>query len=394
MDKSRFTTNSPGKVVEITTAVGKDWAFIPDDLPAKWQFDPKLWPLLVEAREALGTLNGIGQTLTDPRLLLRPLQNREAITSSSIEGTDVTAEQLLLFELNPTESKKPQDRIADWIEVHNYGKALTVGCDLLTKMPLCNRLIKTMHSNLMEGVRGKTKAPGEFRNCQVQLGHDARFVPPPANEVQPLMGNLELYINRKGETFDPLVRCFIVHYQFEAIHPFRDGNGRIGRALLALMIYHWLGHSSPWLYMSSFFEKYKDEYVNFLYKISTTKSWGAWIEFCLRGVVQQSKDAVRRCNEFNRLRREFHDTIKSPSPRTHKIIEGLFIDPLITISSVAERCGITYPTAKTDVKTLVDAGILVELGNHYPKTFYSKKVFNTAYEGQVRNEKEGESKEN
>src|SRR5580765_6248915 len=142
MDKTRFSQKSPGRVVEITKPAGKDWAFIPDELPARWTFEPKLWPILVEAREALAKLDGIGETLTDPQLLLRPLQIREAITSSKIEGTHVTPEQLILFEMNPTESNKPKDRIADWIEVHNYGKALDTGCKLLKEMPICNRMMR------------------------------------------------------------------------------------------------------------------------------------------------------------------------------------------------------------------------------------------------------------
>jgi Fic family protein len=190
-------------------------------------------------------------------------------------------------------------------------------------------------------------------------------------------------MNTTDRTLDPLVKCFIVHYQFEAIHPFLDGNGRIGRALLALMLYQWLGHSMPWLYMSAFFEQFKDEYVDNLYRISTQAEWTKWVEFCLRGTIEQSKDAVRRCNEFNRLRRDFHNRAHSPTSRTHKLIESLFVDPIVRISSVASKMGITYPTAKADVELLVQVGILKELINIYPKTFYSPEVFNAAYEDKL-----------
>src|SRR5260221_12862769 len=129
MDRKQFTSNSPGRLVEIDTPMGKDWSFVPEELPSKWAFSPHLWPLVVGAKEALGTLNGIGRTLHDPQLLLRPLQNREALTSSKIEGTFVTPEQLLLFEMNPKESSRPTDRASDWMEVHNYGVALKQGRD-------------------------------------------------------------------------------------------------------------------------------------------------------------------------------------------------------------------------------------------------------------------------
>jgi Fic family protein len=379
MDKSKFAPNAPGRLVPISTRIGKDWSFVPAELPPRWTFDPCLWPLLVDAKEALGTLNGIGQTLDDHGLLLRPLQNREAISSSSIEGTYVTAQQLLLYELNPVETGKPNDQVEDWIEVHNYGQAIHTGREMMKGMPLCNRIIREMHRTLLHGVRGKEKAPGDFRKYQVQIGHNSRFMPPPASDVERLMSNLETYVNTANESFDPLVNCFVIHYQFEAIHPFLDGNGRIGRAVLALMIHKWLGHAMPWLYMSAFFEQFKDEYVDNLYKISTEGAWTKWIEFCLRGTIQQAKDAIRRCHEFNRLRRQFNSRVASPTPRTHNLIASLFIDPVLRISSLAAKTNVTYPTAKADIDVLVRADILKELPNNHPKTFYSPEIFHAAY---------------
>lgn len=379
MDATKFGPNSAGRLVQIDTPRGKDWAFIPNALPSTWEFDPALWPLLAEAKEALGTLNGIGQTLPDPQLLLRPLQNREAITSSNIEGTYVTPEQLLLFELNPTEPSKPNDRSEDWLEVFNYNRALEHGRELLKTIPVCNRLIKEMHQVLLRGARGGKKAPGEFRNAQVQIGSSARFMPPPANEVVPLMDNLEKYINSPDERIDPLVRCFIVHYQFETIHPFRDGNGRIGRSLLSLMVSHWHGHTMPWLYMSPFYEKFKEEYIDGLYRVSTEGAWSKWIEFCLRGTIEQSKDSVRRCHEFNRLRKEFYTRINQPTSRTRDLVESLFTSPVLTIPSVASRTNVTYATARTDVEILVKANILAVIPDHHPKTFYCNELMKVAY---------------
>jgi len=381
MDRARFSVKSPGQIVDITTPRGKDYAFIPDELPPKWRFPERLWPLLTDAKEALGTLNGVGQILPDQRLLLRPLQNQEALTSSKIEGTFVTPEQLLLYEMNPSQSTRGNDRVADWLEVHNYGIALQKGSELLKILPLCNRVFKEMHTVLMRGARGQNKAPGEFRGAQVQIGTSGRFIPPPAGEIPRLMSNLETYANSDESGLDRLVKCFVLHYQFETIHPFLDGNGRIGRALLALMTYKWLQHSAPWLYMSAFFERHRDEYMEGLYRVSTDGAWDDWIQFCLRGAISQARDAIRRCHEFIRLKREFHERVKahSPTPRTHQLIEELFIDPIVTITTLTERLGVTYPTAKADTEVLKRAGILRDLPDSRPKALYCPEVFKNAY---------------
>jgi Fic family protein len=381
MDIRHFKIGCPGRLVEIAQP-RKDWAFIPAKLPQNWGFDYALWPLLVEAKEALGTLNGIGQTLADPQLLLRPLRRREAIASSKIEGTYVTPERLALFELHPSDPTSADDRRADWLEVFNYSEALEYGQKELQTMPICNRVVKGMHKILMRGVRGRTKSPGEFRTWQVQIGSTGRFIPPPASELPALMGNLEEYINKPNDQLDPLVRCFVVHYQFETIHPFGDGNGRVGRSLLALMIYQWLGHSMPWLYMSNFYEQWKDEYVDNLYRVSTQGAWAEWIEFCLRGVIAQANDAIRRCREFNRLRKDFKARLDgcSKTSRSHDIIDRLFTEPVVTIPSLVSRFKVTYHTARADVRKLMQAGILQELEDAYPKSYFSPELMQAAYD--------------
>src|SRR5262245_8416832 len=299
MDRSKFNADSPGQLVQIekpprwsidrgqseTGGSGeKDWAFIPSEFPPPWEFDVRLWPLVNDANKALAELNGIGQSLPDPELLLTPLRRREAITSSRIEGTYVAPEQLLLYELDPREPPAGNEEMADWLEVYNYGRALQHGCSMLSELPVCNRVIKEMHAVLMHGVRGRDKSPGEFRKINVQIGERvARFIPAPGLEVQRLTSNLEHYLNDDDSRFDPLVRAYLVHYQFEAIHPFLDGNGRVGRALLALMIYRWLGHSIPWLYMSAYFDYYNEEYVRRLFNVSANGEWSEWIAYCLQG---------------------------------------------------------------------------------------------------------------
>jgi Fic family protein len=381
VDSQRFTPEAAGNLLPIDLPPkGKDWSFVPTALPPKWEFPNHLWPLLTDAKEALGTLNGIGQTLPDQQLLLRPLQNREAISSSSIEGTYITPEQLLLYELDPREADSPSDQIADWNEVSNYNRALIHGCELLKELPLCNRLIREMHGILMTGVRGRYKTPGQFRKCQVQIGSNARFVPPPPDIAEKCMDDLERYMNEPDEQYDPLVRGFLVHYQFEAIHPFADGNGRVGRALLALTIYKWLGHAMPWLYMSAYYEQFRDEYMQFLFQVSARGDWQNWIEFCLRGTVVQAKDSIRRCHEFNALRSDFHQRVDTPSPRSHGLIEALFRAPLVTIPSVSKQFDISYHTAQADIERLASVGILHEFPNEYPRTFVALEIMRIAYQ--------------
>lgn len=381
MDQSQFTALSPGTLVPIQIpARGRDWAFVPHELPPNWEFSAKLWPLVASAKEMLGTLNGIGQLLPDPQLLLRPLQNREAIASSSIEGTYVTPEQLLLFELDPQEVQLSDTEGADRQEVYNYGQALQHGCELLANLPLCNRMICEMHRILMTGVRGQNKSPGNFRTYQVQIGSSGRFVPPPPNEIEKLMSNLERYMNSDDERYDPLVRSFLVHYQFEAIHPFGDGNGRVGRALLALMIYKLLGHAQPWLYISAYYERYREEYMQCLFDISRRGDWEKWLEFCLRGAVEQARDSIDRCHRFNALRKEFHERVATSTARTYSMIESLFRTPVVTIPTVSKQFGIAYHTAQTDIERLVKLGILREVAGKYPRTFFASEIMKIAYD--------------
>lgn len=380
MNIKHFTENKTGELRKYGNPQSgrEDWQFIPHEFPPQWEFPARLWPLLAEAREALGMLNGIGQTLPSPELLLRPLQTREAITSSKIEGTYVTPQQLLLYELDPIEPLDADEKSADWREVLNYSKALQLGCELLQHQPMATRLILAMHATLMSGVRGEDKSPGAYRRVQVQIGATGKYVPPPQGEISRLMGNLETFINGESE-FDPLVRCYLVHYQFEAIHPFMDGNGRVGRALLSLMIYQLMKHSRPWLYMSAFFERYKDEYSDNLMRVSTHGDWERWIEFCLTGTLVQSRDAVVRCRLFRGLREIYLSKLSTPTPRSHKIVDGLFESPVVTIPSLKAKYNITYHTAKKDVQYLIDAGILQEMSDTYPRSFSAPELIRIAY---------------
>lgn len=327
----------------------------------------------------MGRLDGIGRTLPNPELLLRPLQRREAIASSRIEGTYATPQELMLFELNPQEPKSDGDQSNAWLEVANYSAALAAGLEMLKTMPFCLRMTKDLHSHLLRGVRGHTTNSGEFRQYQVAIGSDRRYIPPPTSHLDNCLNQLEAYINATDADYDPLVRAYLVHYQFEAVHPFSDGNGRIGRVLLSLMVARCCDMVMPWLYMSAFFERYKDEYVKNLFQVSTDGAWDKWIEYCLTGTVRQGEDAIRRIEGLYALRMSLPDKVKRGTARTHKIILSLFSNPIVQVAQLSRKFHVTYPTAQDDIDRLVEAGVLAPLEKIRPKSYFAPDIFHVAY---------------
>jgi len=311
---------------------------------------------------------------------LRPLEDREAIRSSRLAGTYVTAKELLLFEIEPREVKSESDATNDHREVFNYRRALVHGVN--SELPLSLRLLRELHATLLTGVRGRDRAPGEFRRVQVAIGTNHRFVPPPPQLVMECLDSLEKYFYYKDCPYDPLVNCFLIHYQFETVHPFNDGNGRVGRLLLAIMLKHCCDFSNPWLYMSEYFEKHHEEYMQRLFNVSALADWGGWIEFCLRGTAFQARDTIRRCDLLRKIREDFTRRITAVggAVRLTQIVEDIFYSPFVRVADLPERLNVTYPTAKADVDRLVQAGMLKELENIAPKTFYAPEVFNVAYE--------------
>ncbi len=383
MDASRFTDGKTGELVRISTPEGPDWAFVPQPLPPAWRFPESLWPLLAQAREQLARLDEKGRTVANPTLLLQPLQKREALRSSSLEGTYATAKELLLFELNPREASSSSDPANAWREVFNYDQALRLGLQALTAeapagLPLSHRLIRNMHAVLLAGVRGRDKGAGEFRRRQVHVGSDKRYVPPPPEVVPRCMDDLEKFLHSGHGGLDPLVVSYLVHYQFEAIHPFLDGNGRVGRALLALTTFRWGGYAQPWLYMSAYFERYKDEYVDNLFRVSTHGDWGRWVEFCLRGTAEQCRDALQRCDQLNQLREEMHEKLGA-YPRMHKIVEVMFRSPVFSAATIAKQCSTSMPTARGDLGRMVQAGFVKHLAGERPRHYYVPRIFSAAY---------------
>ena len=381
MDINRFTPAKTGELVQVTTDDGPDFAFIPAPLPPNWKVPERLWSLVAEAREQIGRLDEKGRAMRNPSLLLDPLQKREALRSSAMEGTYATAKELLLFEIAPREPSSKDERAR---EVANYDLALRYGVrnlkdDSPQGLPLSRRLIQEMHRILMKDVRGHDGFAGELRTKHVYVGSNQRYVaPPPGDTLLGCLNQLEEYIHDDTQECDPLVRSYLVHYQFEAIHPFRDGNGRIGRLLLALTTYQWCKLSLPWLYMSAYFERFKDEYIDGLFRVSTHGDWDRWIEFCLRGTIAQSKDAMRKCDALGALRESMMDSL-SHLPRMARVIDALFISPVFTSTEVAKWGGGSLATARRDIDELDRKGWVKHLNGERPKTYYVPSIIGIAY---------------
>jgi Fic family protein len=383
MDVQKFTDNSPGELIPVQGIRGATHAFLPSVLPPNWLWPVDLWPLLLSAHKELARLDGIGKHLPDPNLLLRPLQNREAERSSRLEGTFTNPRQQMLFELEPHIPQSADDPANAFREVSNYSQALRLGLSMIrADAPFSQWLIRELHRTLLEDVRGSDSNPGSFRQCQVQIGRPPRYVPPPPFYLPEKLDNFEQIARRDERMIDPLVDAFLMHYQFEAIHPFEDGNGRVGRLLLSLMITKWCGLTNQWLYMSAYFDANKDEYMERLLRVSTHDDWNGWIRFCLLGVVEQAMDTVQRCERLLQLSVSFKERIGSlsGSGRLQSIADHLFIVPMVQIPSLAEQHGVSYPTAKADVEKLMSVGILHEITDAAQKTYYAPEILTIVYE--------------
>jgi len=358
MNPTDFKADSPGKLIPISEGTH---AFVPEALPTSVPMDSEAVHLLAEASQALGLLQGLVQSLPSPRILVRPFMRREAELSSRIEGTYANQEELVLFELDrQTAADKPDVR-----EVWNYVAAFEYGLKRLQELPVSLRLIRELHGKLMKGVRGHDRQPGEFRTCQNYIGRKgepitkARYVPPPHTELTACLDAFEKALH--AETKQPfLVRLALIHYQFEAIHPFEDGNGRIGRLLLPLLLVEKGILSHPLIQLSAYFEQHRREYYDHLQHVSQTGEWQPWIQFFLRAVHQESKEAVRHSRAILELRNQYREKMEAvgASVQALKIVDDLFITPAVTVTGVAKRLRASYPTAELLVRKLVRAGIL------------------------------------
>lgn len=339
---------------------GNHLVFIPNKLPPEIRFNMQLALSISRADAKLGKLSGVGLLLPNPNLLIMPYLKKEALMSSRIEGTRISLSELLL-----SEAKGTEENIPDAFEVVNYVHAVRYGLDKIEKNPIDLELIKEMHKILMRGVRGKEKSPGEYRNVQNWIGprnctvQEATFVPPGPEDVTQLMSDLLSYLN-SDDGMPLLIKCALMHYQFETIHPFCDGNGRIGRALITLYLCKKKLMIRPLLYLSGFFEANKREYASLLLKTNKEGSFEEWLDFFLEAITVQAEDALQRATKIQELREEYRKITqdKFQTSALARLIDKLFVNPYITITNAERLLKVTYPTAKRLIEILVKLEIL------------------------------------
>jgi Fic family protein len=359
--------NIPGKFIPIIKEQPSIQAFVPDPLPPKIDFsDPALWQTLSNADRALGELSGYTRLIKNPMLFIRPFINREAVLSSIIEGTVVDIEKLFEYEiLKKVDDKQIPKEEEEVREVSNYADALLIGIKKLIKLPLSNRLIRELHRILLSGVRGENRTPGDFRKHQIHIGKpgskitEASYIPPPVPDMLLALNHLEKYLNSEDST-PPLIRIGLIHYQFESIHPFYDGNGRIGRLLIVLILLAWNLLPQPLLYLSAYFNAHREEYYQRLRNISYEGAWNDWLLFFLKGIEEQSKAASQLCSNLLELQEKWHKELgfERESVKLLSLVDNLLKYPFITVPNIVKLLTVSFPTAKKYVDKLVKAKIL------------------------------------
>lgn len=362
----------PGELV----SSGGEIAFKPTSLPPSISIEGELFDVFSEATRNVGQLSGVGRRVENPNMLISPFIYKEAVVSSEIEGTRVTLSDVYEYEAGREDSRSGATR-NELREVHNYVKAVFQGIDEMDE-GIDLDLIRSLHETLMTGVRGEEKQPGEFRDTQVFIGGrggEARFVPPPPSVVPYAMENIETYI-KSGGSYQPLIDIGLVHYQFEAVHPFRDGNGRMGRLLIMLMMVADGLLPEPYLYPSSFFNRNRGEYTDRLLAVSRDNAWEEWLTFFLRGISDQALEAFARASELLDLRDEYRDRYQDAANSVSHLSMEIFTKPYLTVNEAKETLNMTYNTANTAIGKLEDQGVLEEItGQTRNRVFRAREVF-------------------
>lgn len=352
-------------------------AFLPAALPPKppIRIEGQLQALLSEADRALGRLDGSVLTLPNPDLFVLMYVRKEAVLSSQIEGTQSSLQDLLAAEAKVESPDTPQD--VD--EVINYISAMKHGLKRLDTLPISVRLIKEIHERLLADVRGSHLEPGELRRSQNWIGprgatlNAATFVPPPPDAVPEALGNLEAFIHAKDE-LPLLVKIGLVHLQFETIHPFLDGNGRVGRLLITFLLTEREVLHQPVLYLSHYFKRHRSAYYDHLQSVRDTGDWEGWLRFFLRGVIEVSGEAAQTARKILVLREKHRAAITTHLGRAagngHKVLESLYQRPIVSVHDVQQITGTTYAAANTLVHRMVQQGVLAEMtGNARNRRF-------------------------
>ena len=338
-------------------------AYVPDALPPPISWDDSLTVELSAADRAIGRLAGEGRRLPNPHLLIRPFVRKEAVLSSRIEGTQATLGELLAAEAGAAVDRSPDDLR----EVGNYVAALEYGISRLETLPLSLRLVREMHEHLMRGVGGDVATPGEFRRSQNWIGpagctlQEATYVPPPHSELMMCLDSWERFLYE--DSLPPLVHASLVHAQFEAIHPFVDGNGRVGRLLITLLLVKQGLIPSPLMYLSAYFEATREQYYARLLGVTESGEWEEWLVYFLRGIVLQAEDAVHRIERIDRLILGWKRELASGQSRLPERALDLFVEnPFWTIRGIAGRLDVAFTTAQRAIDRLEAEGVVARVG--------------------------------
>lgn len=349
----------PGR--QIKTPQGYS-AFVPDPLPPALDWSRELVHALSDADRAVGRLAGEGRRLPNPHVLMRPFVAREAVLSSRIEGTVATLGELLAAEAGAIVDRSPEDLR----EVANYVVALEHGLERLPTIGLSVQLVKEVHLHLMRGVRGGHAHPGGIRDIQNWIGlpgstpHTAVYVPPPPSHVPALVRGLAAFL--QDRSLPPLVQIALAHYQFEAIHPFLDGNGRVGRLLVTLFLVERAVLPTPLLYLSAFFEATRSDYYARLRGVSAEGDWASWLHYFFNGVARQSEDALDRASRIQDKLSEWERAVRGASSEAPtRVLDLLAGNPFVTARGISERLTVARSTAARAIEALVGLGILTQV---------------------------------
>lgn len=355
MEPKKFVSQKFGRVIKTPGPDGFN-TFIPNPIPRKITLNMRTVAVLSEADRALGRLAGAGRLLPNPDLLVHAYIKREAVASSRIEGTQATLPQVFDAEAKGETSD-------DVAEVLNYVRALNRGLERLNVLPISKRLVEEIHGVLLQGVRGAERQPGEIRHSPNWIGSPdnrpdtAVFVPPPYEEMKAGLSDWERFIHEASD-IPPLIRCALMHYQFETLHPFLDGNGRLGRLLI---IFFLVGHGhlpAPILYISSYFEDHKNEYYDRIQSVRERGEIQEWLQFFCRAIEVQAADAEERAEKLTDLREEYRERLKGTRSRAFEVVDLLLDNPVVTTSVVADQLGITPQGATNLLKQLESVDIL------------------------------------
>jgi Fic family protein len=373
----------PGRYVTMGVAGESYRAYVPDSLPPSIDLE-RVSGLLEKSATALAELNNISRSIPNTSLFIHMYVRKEALLSSQIEGTKSSFSDLILFEHN----QKPSVSLDDVEEVSNYVKAINYGVQQLkNNFPLSLRLLRNIHSILLSGGRGSLKLPGEFRRSQNWIGGtrpgNALFVPPPIEHLNKCLSNLESFLHDK--TLPTLIKAAIAHVQFETIHPFLDGNGRLGRLLISLMLVEGGLLNKPILYLSLYMKQNRDTYYNLLQEVRMHGTWETWIEFFLTGTIHSSKQAIKTAASINSLFEEDNKKIATMGRARfscEQIFEYLKKLPQVSAKLLIKELGISAPAVRNALNNMVNLGILEEIsGKQRNKVYVYRKYLNILEEG-------------